>query len=355
MMTKGQKKIRVIASRAGGAGKKRAEKLTLAEWINTWFETYSKPLIRPSTAKAYQSFIKNHIIPNIGDNSLSGLEPIDIQKMYNSIKTTGRVQTNPRKARRDWDSNNAGNEGQSLSSGLVRSVHSLLLQCLEQAVRNRLITYNPVSSCKPPPKEKSEMRIIPSDKIGAYLKAADECGFLPMFFLELSSGLRRGELLALLWSDLDAADNTISITKQVTGTKGGLVVSAPKTPNSIRVIAIPEQATELLSIEHAKHPNNPYMFPSPVTGKMYYPDSVGRIHKRILVKAGLEKNRFHDLRHTFSTLALQNGVDIKTLSNMLGHYSAGFTLDTYTHVTDKVQREAAKKVGSFMKQATGAI
>ena len=345
MMTKSQKKIRVVASRAGSTGSKRAEKTTLSEWITTWFETYSKPLIRPSTAKAYQSFIKNHIIPNIGGSTLSGLEPIDIQRMYNSIKTEGRVQSNKRKP---------GNAEQGLSSGLVRSVHSLLLQCLEQAVRNRLIPYNPVTSCKPPPKEKSEMRIIPSDKIGAYLKAAEECGFLPMFFLELSSGLRRGELLALLWSDLNVTDNTISITKQVTGIKGGLVVSAPKTPNSIRVIAIPEQASDLLAAEHAKHPGNPYMFPSPVTGKMYYPDSVGRIHKRILTKAGLERNRFHDLRHTFSTLALQNGVDIKTLSNMLGHYSAGFTLDTYTHVTDKVQREAAKKVGSFMKQATAA-
>jgi integrase len=88
---------------------------------------------------------------------------------------------------------------------------------------------------------------------------------------------------------------------------------------------------------------------------MYYPDSVGRMHKRILRKAGLEDIRFHDLRHTFATLALQNGVDIKTLSSILGHYSAGFTLDTYAHVTDRMQREAANKIGRFMKRASAGI
>ena len=101
--------------------------------------------------------------------------------------------------------------------------------------------------------------------------------------------------------------------------------------------------------EHSLHPNNPYLFPSPTTGTMYSPETVARIHKRILRDAGLEYCRFHDLRHTFATVALQNGVDIKTLSGMLGHYSSGFTLDTYTHVTRKMQEEAAEKMGQFME------
>lgn len=105
----------------------------------------------------------------------------------------------------------------------------------------------------------------------------------------------------------------------------------------------------LLIQEHSLHPNNPYLFPSPTTGTMYSPETVARIHKRILRDAGLEDCRFHDLRHTFATVALQNGVDIKTLSGMLGHYSSGFTLDTYTHVTRKMQEEAAEKMGQFME------
>ena len=92
------------------------------------------------------------------------------------------------------------------------------------------------------------------------------------------------------------------------------------------------------------------MFPSPVTGEMYYPDSIVNLHKKILKDAGLPHIRFHDLRHTFATLALQNGVDVKTVSSMLGHYDAGFTLCTYTHATRQKQDEAAQTMGNFMAQ-----
>ena len=93
------------------------------------------------------------------------------------------------------------------------------------------------------------------------------------------------------------------------------------------------------------------MFPSGRTGEMYHPDSVVTLHKRILKDAGLEHIRFHDLRHTFATLALQNGVDVKTVSSMLGHYSAGFTLDTYAHVTTDAQLKAAQTMGNILSRA----
>ena len=93
------------------------------------------------------------------------------------------------------------------------------------------------------------------------------------------------------------------------------------------------------------------MFPSPKTGEMYHPDSVVNNHKKILKDAGLEHLRFHDLRHTFATLALQNGVDVKTVSSMLGHFDAGFTLCTYTHVTRQMQESDAGKMGNFAAQA----
>jgi integrase len=319
------------------SGKEYPERLTVADWMTIWFETYSKPAIRESTAISYHSQMRNHIFPGIGEISLINLTPLDIQKMYNETKSSGRIKR-------------TGNEAElELSGQTIRNIHTLLKQCLEQAVRERRIPYNPVDACKLPPKKQAEMKVIPPEKIGNYLKVAESYKVLAMFFLALSSGLRRGELLALLWADLNVDNSTISITKQVAGRKGGLVISTPKTPNSIRTLAIPKQAVELLITEHSRHPNNPYMFPSPKTGKMYYPDSVGRLHKKILREAGIGEVRFHDLRHTFATLAIQNGVDIKTLSGMLGHYSAGFTLDTYAHVTDKMQREAANKMGRFMK------
>lgn len=164
-----------------------------------------------------------------------------------------------------------------------------------------------------------------------------------MFYLELVSGIRKGELVALRWEDLDVEQRTISVSKQATkDADNNLIVARPKTENSIRQISIPQEAVELLVKEHSKHPGNPWLFPSSRTGGMYHPDSVATLHQRILKDAGLEHLRFHDLRHTFATLALQNGVDIKTVSGMLGHFSAGFTLDTYAHVTTSAQRQAAE-------------
>ena len=172
-----------------------------------------------------------------------------------------------------------------------------------------------------------------------------------MFYLELVTGLRKGEITALLWSDLDIQNKTISVSKQyVKNPNGELTLSRPKTETSVRKISIPQDTIDLLIAEHSKHPENPYMFPSPATGEMYYPDSVVNLHKKILKDAGLPHIRFHDLRHTFATLALQNGVDVKTVSSMLGHYDAGFTLRTYTHATRQKQDEAAQTMGSFMAQ-----
>ena len=121
-----------------------------------------------------------------------------------------------------------------------------------------------------------------------------------MFYLELVTGLRKGEITALLWSDLDTQNKTISVSKQyIKNPNGELTLSRPKTETSVRKVSIPQEAVDLLIAEHGKHPENPYMFPSPVTGEMYYPDSVVNLHKKILKDAGLPHIRFHDLRHPY--------------------------------------------------------
>lgn len=311
-------------------------RFTTGEWLYTWFELYSKPNLREATQEQYTNFLEKHLIPNIGDIPLDKLTSLRLQKLYQDLRTSGRVIQN-------------NVECSGLSPKTVRSIHMVLHSALEQAVKEGLIKKNPTDGCNPPKLERKEMKVIQPEQIGAYLQAAANRNVLPMFYLELTSGLRRGELLALLWTDLDLEKKSISVCKSVRGSQGELKVSAPKTRHSIRTVVIPRQTVDLLIQEHNLHPDNPYMFPSPVTGTMYHPDAAGRIHRKLLKEAGIEPVRFHDLRHTFATLALQNGVDIKTLSGMLGHYSSGFTLDTYTHITDKMQQEAAEKVGSFME------
>ena len=316
----------------------RSDDYTVAEWLRTWFALYAKPNIRPTTARSYQGSMELHIIPRIGCIKLNKLTGRDIQKLYKDLMENGRL----RKAQKS--------KQPGLSSTTVRGIHMMLHNALDRAVKERLILRNPTEDCIIPKVQKQEMKILHPEDMKAYLEAAEKRGVLPMFYLELVSGIRKGELVALRWEDLDVEHRTISVSKQALGGLGKeLVVNRPKTENSIRAISIPQDAVDLLVREHEKHPENPYLFPSPLTGGMYHPDSVVNLHKKILKDAGLEHIRFHDLRHTFATTALQNGVDVKTVSSMLGHYDAGFTLRTDTHATRQMQAQAAEKMVNFMK------
>ncbi len=317
----------------------RADEYTVATWLRSWYDIYAKPNIRVATADRYHLMVEQYTIPRIGNIKLTKLTAHDLQKLYKELMENGRIDRK------------SGHGNPGLSSTTVRSLHLMLHNAFERAVKERLILRNPTENCIAPKIQKFEMQILQPEHIKEYLNAANARELLPMFYLELVSGLRKGELVALQWSDLDEANCTISVSKQASwDTEHQLILSRPKTGNSIREVSIPQDAVELLKQEHAKHPDNPWMFPSGRTGEMYHPDSVITLHKRILKDAGLEHIRFHDLRHTFATLALQNGVDVKTVSSMLGHYDAGFTLRTYTHATRQMQQKAAEKMGSFMAQ-----
>ena len=317
----------------------RADEYTVATWLRSWYDIYAKPNIRVATADRYHLMVEQYTIPRIGNIKLTKLTAHDLQKLYKELLENGRIDRK------------SGHGNPGLSSTTVRSLHLMLHSAFERAVKERLIPRNPTEDCIAPKIQKFEMQILQPKHIKEYLNAANARGLLPMFYLELVSGLRKGELTALLWSDLDIQNRTISVSKQASwDTEHQLILSRPKTGNSIREVSIPQDAVELLKQEHAKHPDNPWMFPSGRTGEMYHPDSVVTLHKRILKDAGLEHIRFHDLRHTFATLALQNGVDVKAVSSMLGHYDAGFTLRTYTHVTRQMQQKAAEKIGNCMAQ-----
>lgn len=283
-----KEKLKAAISESQRLDVSKAGTYTVASWVRTWYEVYAEPRIRPNTKSHYTNYIENHIIPGIGGIPLDKLTTIQIQRFYNNLQKTGRVQRK----------NFPELKGKSLSPRVVRGVHTLLHNCLEQAVSERLILANPAQGCKLPQLEKREMKILPQEKIGLYLAEAEKRGLLAAFYLELTTGLRRGELLALQWTDLDTESKTLSVTKQVNRISGELVVSPPKTRNSVRTLALPQQAVDLLAEEHKKHPGNPYMFPSPKTGTMYDPDAFRRTHDKILKAIGAEHIRFHDLRHT---------------------------------------------------------
>ena len=327
-----------IAESQGIEVRKSEDEYTVATWLRTWYELYAKPNVRTATANRYQLIIEQYTVPRIGNIKLKKLTTRHLQKLYKELLESGRIHVGK-------------NQDKGLSTTTVHSVHLMLHCALERAVKERLIPRNPCEDCIVPKPRKLDMKILPPEHMKAYLEAAERRGLLPMFYLELVSGLRKGELVALRWDDLDIQQRTISVSKQyVRNPDGSLELTRPKTENSVRLVSIPQAAVELLIQEHDKHPDSPYLFPSPLTGEMYHPDSVVNLHKKILRDAGLGHLRFHDLRHTFATTALQNGVDVKTVSSMLGHFDAGFTLRTYTHATRQKQDEAAQTMGNFMEQ-----
>lgn len=284
-----KEKLKQAIAEAEKLDMSRAKSYTLGAWIKLWYEVYAEPRLREKTKDYYLNYIDNHIIPELGNTPLEKLTTIQIQKFYNDLQKSGRIQRYTHIKLKD----------KGLSTRVVRGIHTLLNNCLEQAVAERLLLTNPAKGCRLPKLEKREMKILPEDKIGPYLAEAERRGLLAAFYLELTTGLRRGELLALLWTDLDVENMTISVSKQVNRLNGELVVSQPKTPNSIRKLAIPQRAVELLVEEHAKHPHSPYLFVSPKTGTMFDPDSFRHTHEKILKAIGAEHIRFHDLRHPY--------------------------------------------------------
>ena len=219
----------------------------------------------------------------------------------------------------------------------------------EAAVQQKLIPSNPAEGCSLPRLERREMQTLTVDQLEAFFREVKASGVFEFYYLELATGLWRGELLGLHWEDIDPEQQTITVRRQVVRVNGVVTEAPLKTKNSYRTLSIGADAAEILR-QQKENVGGIYVFPSP-TGGPISPDSVLHMLHRLLNRAGLPKVCFHDLRHTFATLALQNGVDIKTVSGMLGHYSADFTLDTYAHVTTTAQRQAADVMGNVLSGA----
>ena len=321
----------------------KAGQYTLGQWMDVWFENYAKLKVRPSSHQTYRGYIDNHIKPHVGSIPLSKLTSLDLQKLYKMLLSEGRI-----------DRIEAKNQPKGLSAKTVRNINQIISSALSLAKEQKLISSNPAEACALPKVEHREMKTLPVEQLTSFLREAKETGVYEMYYIELATGLRRGELLGLKWDDIDMTNGTIRVQRQVARIDGEIVEAPLKTKNSYRTVSIGDDAIEVLK-EQRKTVGREieYVFPSPNGGPIS-PDSVLNMLHRVLERAGLPKIRFHDLRHTFATLALQNGVDIKTVSGMLGHFSAGFTLDTYAHVTTSAQKEAANTMGGVLRVAANS-
>ena len=313
-------------------------RMTLGEWMDKWMDEYMIFAIRESTLDSYRAMVKNQVKPFIGNKRLASLTTAVMQKFYNKIKKEGRVREHPV-------------HGKALADSMVRGVHMMLHEALDMAVKERLLAKNPTNGTTIPKCNYPEKQILGDNQLETFLEAIKGQEYWgDFFYVEVMTGLRRGEICGLKWQDIDFEESKLHVKRSVSVKRGGgLNIGETKTETGVRCIQLPPSVAELLknrkqtAITEWVFPN--FMHPEqPINQNSAY-----RKLKVILKNAELPLIRFHDLRHTFATHATQGGVDPKTLAGILGHTNASFTLDTYTHVTSDMQKSASAIVGNMMK------
>ena len=315
--------------------------MTLSQWLDKWLEEYIKGTIRESTLDGYRRDLNNHVIPYLGEKPLRKVTAADLRSLYQKLLEGGRIK--------------GGNHAAGLSPTTVRSIHNIIHHALRTAVENGLLPVNPADGVIPPKIVRETKSILNQEQLDRFKSAVKQDWVWRDFFLtELTTGLRRGELCGLKWSDFDEEAGTLNVCRTIHARKGGGVEEGTtKTYAGTRTILLPSSTAQLLR-ERKKSALTEWIFPDPLCPeKPVSPGSAYRRLKGLLEEAGLPDLRFHDLRHTFATHALASGVDAKTLSGILGHTNASFTLDTYTHVTPDMQRAASDVVGDFLKNLLG--
>ena len=285
--------------------------VSLNVFLPSWLDNYSVTTdMAQNTIDGYNVNIQNHILPCIGSVKLDRLEPEDIDRLIlNMVK-----------------------KGLSVTS--QRYVLATLRRALNYAVKRRIIAFNPIN-CVDLPKPKKYVPVVLNKEQIQKLHTAciSDFEYLPILVI-YSLGLRRGEALGLQWSDFDFEYKTVFVQRTATPSKGGYQFSPCKTQNSIRKLYLPEYLVSvLLSWKEVQNPasDSDFVF-AKADGKLIPAMTINRRLKRLLSDCGLPDIRVHDLRHSWATLMLSEGINPKIASSMLGHSNISITLDTYSHM-----------------------
>jgi integrase len=325
-------------------------KLTVGAWLGIWLNEYTSH-IKQSTKSDYANKSTNHIIPALGSIPIQKLNSHTVQEFYNKLLENGRIKQEC----------HIKETPDGLSARTVKLTHTILHMALNQAVKLNYIKTNPTDACTLPRVVKKDMKILQGSQIPAFLKAVENHYHKALFTTLLFTGMRRGEVLGLTWECVDFSSGTILVKKQLQREriKGGKLQLVPLKNDRQRLLSPPSTVFKVLAEHRKMQAENQFSMGqvwdysglvfTNCTGGALDGDAVYNSFKRMLVKNNLPPIRIHDLRHTTATLMLQNGDDYKTLQGALGHHSAGFTLDTYGHVTEKMKKDSADRMEAFIQ------
>ena len=314
-----------------------AGKMTFADWLNEWLAGAAHT-VSPTTHEVYSIIVTRHLAPAFGELLLSKLTPMHIQAYYTRALASGRLD---------------GKGG--LSPQTVRHHDRLLNVALKRARALRLIATNPVEDVTCPKVERKEIEILDDDEALRLITAVRPTRLYAPIFLALATGLRRGELLGLRWSDVNLDRSELTVTHSLEQTKAGLRLKEPKTKSGRRKIALSGTIVDVLR----QHKiaclqerialglgNNPkaFVFGRPDNGEAQSPCNFSKAFSRIAARAGLGHITLHALRHTHITNLLREGVHPKIASERAGHSSISVTLDIYSHAVPGLQEDAAARI-----------
>ena len=313
----------------------KPSKKTLEEYLKEWIKSIQGNL-SPRTVEGYITII-NRIVPAIGPIPLTQLKPNILQKYYSDCLTSGRL-----------------NKQGGLNPLTVRHHHALLHRALQNAMEWGLIGRNPADAAHPPRPQPAEISIMSEGEIQTFLEAARQTPYFHLYHTILFTGLRRSEVLALRWSDVDLLLSQLSVSRSIHQLRdGSYIFRQPKSTKGRRTVALSPSATQVLREHREKTATERLLDGSLLRdsdlvfgksdGSPIRPDTITRAWSDLAKKCGISASRLHDARHSHASIMLKAGVHPRIVQERLGHSTIAITLDIYSHVFPGLQEAAAKR------------
>ena len=316
-------------------------KMTVGQWLDTWLSEYVEPSCKPLTLSTYESRIRTRLKPALGNIKLTEISTTQIQTFYNNL---------------------IRKEG--LSPKTVKSTHGILHKALAQATDLRYILFNPADPVKLPRIERKEISPLTEAEISAFLEEIKKGEpFARLFTVTLFTGMREGEICGLTWDAVDFRNGTITVKQQLQkGKEKGadhylISTKSGKTRTITAATSVMQILKEQLFEQRKQHlqmglawKNQWNLVFTQEDGGYIPPQTALKHFKKVAERIGRPDARFHDLRHTYAVASLQEGDDVKTVQQNLGHATAAFTLDVYGHVSEKMKQESAARMERFIEK-----